>query len=159
MRDEEEEAGHGDDNAGQSMDGQSSSTAGAPSTTAAASSTVLSGSLDATEAAVADLSLSSDSTAEEAPQQVQTTLGVQSPLESSSQQQQSPPARTASHIHQLADDELRSAIQFLDTDSRLKAARCSRRLMQAADHPFAWSGAKDFIIDSREHAQLGTRIS
>ena len=41
-------------------------------------------------------------------------------------------------LHMLAAVELQLCLQFLDAKSRLIAARCSRRLLQVADHPHAW---------------------
>jgi hypothetical protein len=45
----------------------------------------------------------------------------------------------------LADVELQLCMQFLDKDSKLKAARCNRQLLHAADHPFAWRGEPVFV--------------
>ena len=48
-------------------------------------------------------------------------------------------------------------MQFLDTKSKLKAARCSRQLLQAADHPFAWQGPP-VAVSSYENPDVGSRI-
>ena len=67
--------------------------------------------------------------------------------------------RLHSPIDLLAKVELQLVLQCLDADSRLKAARCSRRLMRAADDPFAWVGTPPFSVSSRKQAQPGTVIS
>jgi len=48
-------------------------------------------------------------------------------------------------------------LQFLDTKEKLTAARCSRRLLQAADHPFAWQGPSAGV-SSYDQPQLGSLI-
>ena len=48
-------------------------------------------------------------------------------------------------------------MQFLDTTSKLKAARCSRRLLQAADHSFAWQGSSVWV-GTRNRPRLGSLI-
>jgi hypothetical protein len=42
--------------------------------------------------------------------------------------------------------EWQLVLQFVDTDARLKAARCSRQLLAAADHPFAWRHAEAVVV-------------
>ena len=66
-------------------------------------------------------------------------------------------ARLACHLDKLAKVELQLVMQFLDTDSKLKAARCSRQLLQAADHPFAWQGPS-VRMRSEDQPQLGPLI-
>ena len=101
---------------------------------------------------------SSSSTAEAAPQQAQISTGVQ-PLTEQTRKKLRRSPRLNSQIDLLAQVELQLVMQLLDTESKLKATRCSQWLLQAADHPFAWSGAKDFTIDSRFKSQPGTLVS
>ena len=54
----------------------------------------------------------------------------------------------------LANVELQLILQFLDTDSKLKAARCSRQLLQAASAPFAWKSAPPFVLTTRSVADV-----
>ena len=57
----------------------------------------------------------------------------------------------------MATVELQLCLQFLDKRSKLRAARCSRRLLQAADHPFAWQGPS-VAVSSFRQPQLGSLI-
>lgn len=68
-----------------------------------------------------------------------------------------PSSRFSSPLEQLAMVELQLCLQFLDSDSKLKAARCSRSLMQAADHPFAWQGTA-VSVSSSSQPRLGSLI-
>ena len=55
--------------------------------------------------------------------------------------------RFSSPLDKLAVVELQLCLQFLDSDSRLKAARCSRRLLRAVSAPFAWRTAPPFVVE------------
>ena len=50
--------------------------------------------------------------------------------------------------------ELQLVLQFLDTDNKLKAARCSRQLLHAASDPFAWRSAPPFFVTVRSAADV-----
>ena len=65
--------------------------------------------------------------------------------------------RTPRALEQLAVVELQLMMQFLDTKGKLIAARCSRRLLQAADHAFAWQGSSA-EVSSYDQPQLGSLI-
>jgi hypothetical protein len=66
-------------------------------------------------------------------------------------------ARLARHLDRLAVVELQLCLQFLDAKSKLKAARCCRRLLQAADHPFAWKGPS-VAVSTFNRPRLGSLI-
>ena len=63
-------------------------------------------------------------------------------------------ARLACHLDKLAVGELQLCLQFLDSKGKLKAARCSRRLMQAASTSFAWRAATPFVVEVRSAADV-----
>jgi hypothetical protein len=105
-----------------------------------------------TEAAAALTSVS----AVEGAQQVHASAGVQ-PLPEQMRKKQRRSPRFSSPLDRLATVELQLCLQFLDAKSKLKAARCSRRLLQAADQPFAWHGPP-VAMSSRRRPQLGSHI-
>jgi len=49
----------------------------------------------------------------------------------------------------LATVELQLVMQWLDTKSKLKTVRCSRRLLQAASQPIAWKDSPPFFVEAR----------
>jgi hypothetical protein len=57
--------------------------------------------------------------------------------------------RFSSPLDGLAVVELQLCLQFLDSDSRLKAARCSGLLFNAASAPFAWRAVPPFVVEVR----------
>jgi hypothetical protein len=79
------------------------------------------------------------------------------PLPEQTRKKQRRSPRFSSPLDQLATVELQLMLQFLDTTSKLKAARCSRHLLQAADHPFAWQGPP-VAVSSRGRQKLGSLI-
>jgi len=60
--------------------------------------------------------------------------------------------RLNSPLDLLAAVELQLALQWLDSRSRLAAARCSRRLLQAASAPFAWRDAPPMAVTAKQLA-------
>ena len=63
-------------------------------------------------------------------------------------------ARLACYLDKLAVVELQLVLQFLDTGSKLKAARCSQRLLHAASAPFAWRSEPVFVeASAAEHVE------
>ena len=63
-------------------------------------------------------------------------------------------ARLACHLDKLAVVELQLFLQFLDTKSKLIAARCSRRLLHAASAPFAWRSTPPFTVEAPSDADV-----
>jgi len=66
-------------------------------------------------------------------------------------------ARQNCHLDRLAVVELQLCLQYLDTTSKLRAARCSHRLLHAADHPFAWR-APPVPVSTFQRLHLGSLI-
>jgi hypothetical protein len=83
-------------------------------------------------------------------QPLQHSAGVQ-PLPEQFSQRKRPrrSARLACHLDKLAVVELQLVLQFLDAKSKLKAARCSRRLLQSVSAPFAWRATPAFFMECR----------
>jgi hypothetical protein len=102
-------------------------------------------------AADAAAALTSASSAESL-QQTHATAGVQ-PLP---EQIENKPR--CSRLDRLATVEVQLCLQFLDTNSKLKAARCSLQLLRAAGHPFAWQGPPVTVSSSYEKPDVGSRI-
>ena len=63
-------------------------------------------------------------------------------------------ARLACHLDKLAVVELQLVMQFLDTKSKLKAARCCQRLLHAASGPFAWRDTPSFFVEIQSPADV-----
>ena len=96
--------------------------------------------------AAADASSADSSATSQPPQQ---SAGVQ-PLP----EQIGKRPRLSCGLHSLADVELQLMLQFLDTDSKMKAARCSHQLLQAANTPFAWRSAPPFVLTAQSAADV-----
>jgi len=111
---------------------------GVPITTAAASSTP---------------SRSSTAAADSAGRRVETAGGVQ-PLAEQMKRRPRRSPQLHSPFDLLATVELQLVMQFLDASSKLKAARCSRRLMQTASQPFAWKDAPPLLVEARSAADV-----
>jgi hypothetical protein len=62
--------------------------------------------------------------------------------------------RLSCGLDTLAVIEMQLVMQFLDSDSKLKAARCSQRLLHAASAPFAWRSAPPFALTARSAADV-----
>lgn len=67
--------------------------------------------------------------------------------------------RFSSPLDSLAVVELQLVMQFLDTASRLVAARCSCRLRQATSAPLAWRAAPPFVVQVHSAADVMERVS
>ena len=80
-----------------------------------------------------------------APQPQPPSLSVQ-PLPEQMRKRPRRSLRFSSPLDMLAVVELQLVMQWLDLKSKLKAARCSRRLLQAASAPFAWKDSPPFIV-------------
>ena len=112
----------------------------------------------AAEAAAAAAAVPASKSSVESAQQAHTTGGSQALSGEHSQRKTLPQLqRFSSPFDRLATVELQLCLQYLNTTSKLKAARCCRRMLQAADHPFAWQGPP-MAMSSRRRPQLGSHI-
>ena len=84
------------------------------------------------------------------------SAGVQ-PLPEQMRKKQRRSAPFCRSLDRLATVELQLILQCLDKRSKLRSARCSRQLLQAADHPFAWQGPS-VAVSSFRQPQLGSLI-
>ena len=141
---------------GATEDGGEATRTDAEASTAAVAAAPAAAASDALGAAADAVAVPASASDVVAAQQTHATAGVQPPPEQMSKKQRRSPS-FCSPLDQLATVELQLCLQWLEKRSKLKAARCSRSLLRAANDSFAWQGPA-VAVSSRGQPQLGSFI-